>query len=795
VVARLRLILLGGFLAALCSPSAGVRAQTEDDLFSQVFGNRAQAPAPVELELDLTVQGVAVGPVRATIEGTQLVDVDRPGLLLLFESFIAEDRLVPLRLEDERLAPEELAAIGIDIAYDPAALALQVEVPPEYRIEWQVPIAPVRPPAAGRTRYDAARFSGGLNLQPSLVHESRSNDFESALLADGFLNLGGWALASEASWSERSGVLRRGPMRLHRDLTDQRLRLTVGELRSPAFGLQPALPIRGISIGRVFSIDPYNPPFPGLVAPLLLEAPTEVEVTVDGRLVERVRLPAGPTLLSDFPFRAGLNDVRIDLFQDGVLQNQLTYQGWFDRIRLGTGQQEYHFSVGQPWLLGTRRPESEQSEPWISSAFRRGINGRWTTGIGVLADTASGDAVFDWSNDLGFERWSLSSDLAISRDDRPGTAGTLSLQQEPMRGRIWSLRWALGWRDSRFRPFGIETPPGRELRSEFSASRPLGDDLRWSASLRLTDQVDGREGRLSSVISWRPSPAWSVQLRAAALKSRDDQDVGLTLSLDWRPNRGKHAFSTELDKRGDWLAGWRYNDQSARSGRNANLVVQQVDDEQALSGSMGFRNHRIRAGIDHRWSIGDEGRTRLAAQSALVFADGRFGISDRVGESFVLFAARPGTGRVEINPDGDDWRSRSGVLGPAVIGDLTPYLQRGFTLGLPDVPIRSDPGDLQPVAVGGFLQGVVIPVGPVPGVTLQWTLVNAAGEPVALAAGELVPEDGREPSLFFSNREGRVELGSIPPGTYRIRIATLGLELPVTVAETPEIQDLGELSP
>ncbi|NKI33934.1 hypothetical protein HFP89_01985 [Wenzhouxiangella sp. XN79A] len=794
MVARLRLSLLGG-LVALGTASSGAVAQDEDDLFARVFGNRSQTPAAIELDVDLMLQGVILGSVGARIEGPDLVDIDREALLEVLRTVLAEERLAALHSAEPRIDPARLARFGIDLAYDPVALAVRLDVPPEYRIEWQVPIAPQRPPAAGRTRYDAATVSAGLNLLPSLVHDSDRNRLDAAVTADGFFNVRGWAIQGEGAWSEATGRVRRGPFRLHRDFVGHRVRLTVGELRSPAFGQQPALPLRGISFGRVFSIDPYDPPFPGLIAPLLLEAPTEVEVTVDGRLVERVRLPAGPTLLSEFPLRAGLNDVRIDLYRDGLLHRQLDLFGWFDRTRLGAGRQEFHVSIGQPWLQGADRPRLQHDEAWFSAAIRRGINARWTSGVGLLADSASGDAVVDWSNDIGFARWSLNSGLAVSRDRRPGTAGTISLQQEPGRGRIWSLRMGLGWRDDAFRPFGIETAPGRELRGEFALFRPLGDRLRWSGTLRLADREAGLQGRFSSVLSWRPNRAWSVQLRGTAQQGAGPDDLGLTLTLDWQPRRGKHALTAEFDNDGNWLGGWRYNSQSAGSGHGASVFIQDSGGSQDVRGSASFRNHRIRAGLDHRWSIGDNARTRLAAQTALVFADGRFGLGDRVGDGFVVFAGRPGTGRVEVNPDDDEARSRSGLLGPAVVGDLTPYLERGFTIGLPEVPIQSDPGDLQPVARAGFLQGVVVPVGPVPGAALRFAVHDADGQPLVLSVGELVPADGGEPYVFFSNRTGQVELGGIPPGRYHLRVSAIGLDRPIEIPATPAVQPLGVISP
>jgi len=794
VVARIRLSVLWA-AAALGVLASLAHAQSDDDLFAQVFNRQAQAPQRIELTLDLTAQGVPVGSVRSTIQGDTIVDMDRASLLALLETFVAENRLVAFRTDGPRIRPADLAAAGIALDYDPGTLELQVDVPPEYRIEWQVPISPLRPPAAGRTRYTGARISGGLNLQPTLSHDTSSDRTDAALNANGFLNIGGWALEGEIDWSERTAVVRRGALRIHRDFEERRLRLTVGELRSPSFGLQPALPIRGVSIGRVFSIDPYDPPFPGLVAPLLLEAPTELEVTVDGRIVERVRLPAGPTMLLDFPLRAGLNDVEVDLYRDGVFQQRLNYQGWFDRTRLGTGRQEFHFSLGHRWFLGQRRPQVEQDDLWLSTAIRRGLTNRWTSGLGLLADTSAGDVVLDWSNDVGFLFWSMSSNLAISRGERLGTAGTVSLQQEPMRGRIWSLRMALGWRDERFLPFGINDSPGRELRSSLSASRGFGERVRFSGSARVIRQEDQRQLRLSTVLAWRPKPEWSVQLQAALQEGDGQKDVGVTLTLDWRPRGRNHAVTAELSDNADWLAAWRYNQQSARGGKSARLIAQEGVGGRVISTSLSMRNHRIRAGLDHRRSSTTGSQTRLAAQTALVFADGQFGVSERVGDGFVVFAARPDTGRVEVNPNDEDYRSRSGILGPAVVGDLTPFLERGFTIGLPEVPIRSDPGDLQPVVRGGFLQGVVVPVGPESGVTLQLRLADSDGEALALSVGELVPADSGEPHVFFTNRSGEIELGSVSPGTYRLRVQSASIDLPLQVAPAPAIQNLGTLMP
>jgi outer membrane usher protein len=796
VDARVRLTLLLFCLGALhaCRPGfAWGQDRDQEDLFQQVFGAPAPSVEPVAIDLELRIQNVPAGEVAARVMGERLIHVSRDSLVKSLEPLLNAAQLARLLALGSDAPPEALASLGFDVRYDPVALALDLSVPVEYRKRWNVAVAPLRPPAPGRRRYRPAAVSAALNLAPRADFDHDRGQTRIGLDAAGWLNVAGYAARGEFSVDSRGETLSRGAVALVRDWPQRRLRAELGEIVAPAFGAQPGVTLRGITLAREFETDPYDPPFPGVLAPLLLERASEIQVRVNQRLVDRVRLPAGPVMLSDLPLSTGRNDVELDVIQDGALRRSLRLDGWFDRTRLGAGRQRFHVSVGQPWTQGRRAPRTVAKTLNLSAAYARGISDRWTAGGGLLADPDASTVVLDTSTDVGFDGFSLSANLAASRlPAGEGLAGSATVQSDPAAGR-WLWQAGLVWRGAGFVPFGLSQPPGERFSASLRLSRNLFGRWRFGVSGSADRIENSRTAGARATLAWRPGPSINAEITVSSRFGEQPGDHALTTSLIWRPGSGAHSFAAEIDDGGRWLAGWQLNRQSSRSGYSASAFVGDDDSGTRAEASGAMRTHRLQLRFRHIRGIGDGAdSTRLTGNTALVFADGRFGIAERVDDAFVLFDAREGTGAVFVNPSDGDWRARSGPLGPAVIGNLTPYLERGFALSLPDVPLRRDPGDVQPVAVPTYLSGVRVEVGPLRTVAVRFLLVDNLGEPVRLAAGSLQKLDGDGEFPFFSNRTGRVIVSGVAPGRYRVVLRDGSvLAEDVVVAADPLEQNLG----
>jgi outer membrane usher protein FimD/PapC len=570
----------------------------------------------------------------------------------------------------------------------------------------------------------------------------------------------------------------------------------MGELRSPGFGNQPGIPLRGISISRNFDLDPYDPPFPGLLAPLLLEQASEIEVRVGQRVVDRFRLPAGPVLISDFPLGTGFNDVDVLVLDDGRVTDQLRLDGWFDRSRLGAGRQRFHFSVGQPWRQGPTSPQRSSSRLSASGAFETGVTDRLTLGSGMIYDGEARQLNAELQGSLGFRSFALrASVLSSVRQSQAAPALSVGLDAYPGSG-TWQWQTSALWRADDFIPFGIEQAPGRLFNLQSRLSRSLGQRWRFGLSHRYRNEREASGHGLRSTLAFRANSSLSVQLAAdAELDNGTSNDYGINLFLTWRPRSGPHTLYAGTDDGSNWQAGWQMNRQSSHGGSSYGLFLNEDESGTNYSGDARFRSHRGTIQFSHFGALGESAsQTRVAADTALVYADGHFGIADRVGQAFALFAGREDSGAVYINPSVDDWRSRSDMLGNAVVGDLTPYLERGFSIGLPDLPVRVDPGDLQPVVQPEFLRGIVVPIGPVPSTDLRFRLLDRNGAALALASGKLIRLDDSSVQLFFSNRDGAVQITGVVPGDYRVELRDGRVLLErLTIDVQADTTDLGEI--
>ena len=784
-------------LVGAASP-APAQQDSNADLFRSVFGRSAPVEEARDLRIELRLQGARLGEIDVRIANRAIEELDRNALIQALESILAAERIEALALLEPRCTPEDLAALGLELHYDPVELVVELTVPTEYRKEWRARIAPISAPSASRQRYAAARTSAALNLLPGWVYDHDQGRGRGSLVGEGFVNVEGFALQGGFRWSSRTDGLQRQALVLHRDLPTRLLRLSAGELRSPAFGSQPGIPLRGFSISRNFDLDPYDPPFPGLLTPLLLEQPSEIEIRDGDRILDRFRLPAGPALLSDFPLGTGFNEIDVLILDDGRPVERLQLDGWFDRGRLGAGRQRFHFSLGQPWQQGARRPQRSGRRLSASGAYEVGLSDRLTLGSGGIYDGEARQFNGELQAALGFRGFSLRTSLLGSlRRSEFAPAVSIGLDAYPGSGR-WQWQASGLWRGADYLPFGIDQAPGELLNLQARISRALGERWRFGVSHRYQRDDGGSSHALRSSLAFRASSSLSVQIAADARSASDaSRDVSLNLFVSWRPRSGAHTLYAGIDDQAHWQAGWQANRQSSHGGSAFGVFLNEDDSGTNFSADARLRSHRGSIQIGHVGDFGSSAaQTRLSGGTALVYADGHVAIADRIGEAFALFAARPGSGTVYVNPNIDDWRSRSDRLGDAVVGDLTPYLERGFSLGLPELPVRSDPGDLQPVVQPEFLRGVVVPVGPVPSTRLRFRLLDAEGAPLALASGTLTRLEDDSVQRFFSNRDGEVQITGVTPGVYRIALRDGRVLLErQAITDEDETTDLGEFRP
>jgi outer membrane usher protein len=129
---------------------------------------------------------------------------------------------------------------------------------------------------------------------------------------------------------------------------------------------------------------------------------------------------------------------------------------------------------------------------------------------------------------------------------------------------------------------------------------------------------------------------------------------------------------------------------------------------------------------------------------------------------------------VSIGASQQGRQAASGMLGPALVSDMSPYSPARVPYDVSNLPVGYDLGagafDLQPA----YKSGYTLTVGSDYTVTAFGTLVDDKGEPVTLLTGT-AQEEGRKdgPTVtVFTNKAGKFGAQGLRPGRWLLDMAT-----------------------
>ncbi|MBJ7416460.1 MAG: hypothetical protein JHC88_13590 [Niveispirillum sp.] len=224
-----------------------------------------------------------------------------------------------------------------------------------------------------------------------------------------------------------------------------------------------------------------------------------------------------------------------------------------------------------------------------------------------------------------------------------------------------------------------------------------------------------------------------------------------------------------------------------------------------VQGNLSYTHQRFEAQVRQdtvRRSLNDskgiESRTSMTFGTALAFADGHYGITRPISNSFAIITPHPRlAGKdVGVDPVDDRYAAQTDWLGVPIVPNISAYLVRPILLDVPDAPANYDLGDDRPAVQPGYKSGTIITIGTDAVASLVGTLIGPDDKPMALLSGTLRPQGIKDAKdlAFFTNRAGLFRIDSVRPGDWLLIVA--GMEktpLPITVAK--EAEGLVKLGP
>ncbi len=772
-------------------------------------------PTPVltPIQGPLTLDGLYLGDISGEVDMQGEGVIDAVALMDLVGSKVSpgvRDRLKAVIASQQRVSMADLRGEGFSISFDPLSLTFVAELAVDARARRDVSFA--RNEVVDPTAFDQpAHFAAGANISMAQLYSHDEGRF--APLAGGidmFANIGGFdgvTLTGGVDYdgSSQDQRWRRREIRLSKDLFQSAVRLTAGEFAPPVESFQGSRRFLGLSAARAYStIRPFQNVRPAGRRQFILDRPALVVVEVNGVVVERIRLEAGPYSLSDFPFGQGANTVRPLVEEDSGQREIAVFDLFGGAGLLDPGVMDFGVSAGVleeggQLEYGSTLAASGFVRKGITDALTLGANAQWADGRGQMGGLAT------WGSRLGL----VQASAAVSHNGDTGAQGyivALDYMREAKLAREVELRVvASAQATSKFFQTAFENSAfnreqwraaGQALVRYKAYSLSLG-----AAFVKGREQEDRTDFSVSIGRTFRKFGVNLAWQRGATSDGVEDTRFGLTLTTRFG---GRWSGAARYDSQNEFRevgisrsASGRLNDLSG------DIRFSEDRNNQTLSGDLRYINNRFDAEVisNRLVSTVPGGSTRqesLWRLSTLVgYADGAFGIGRAAREGFVIATPHPTLKNAQVSlTDSSGYPvARSGWFGPALAGIDRGYGVRRYELDVDPLPPGYDLGSGVISTFPGYGNGYRFVVGSDASHTARGILVSPEG-PIALVGGSIMATDapaGAPGKPFFTNRGGRFVADGLAPGRYRLVVQGGVLGEFVIPDNVEGIIDVGEI--
>lgn len=589
----------------------------------------------------------------------------------------------------------------------------------------------------------------------------------------------------------------------HDDMANLR-RTVIGDFFTPSRDLGIGVNLGGISVSKVYTLDPYFVRFPMQSISGNVSLPSELEVYLDGHRIRTQQLRPGEFELRDIVSMGGAQSVQLVLRDPFGRVQQLSYSFYFSDQPLQPGLHEYSYNLG-----AIRRRYGQDSDSYGPGAFtlfhRYGLNRFATIGFraeGTEALKNAGPLLTVVLGNAGVANLALVRSAIAGHN---GSAGSLSYSYQT---RGWTLGASVRHDSRNYAALG--DPPSMTNR-RYEGSVGGSYHLPGNGSLSLHHSVlKTRPGvqfalptpskpfvvvalpprRTTALTYTAPLLAGRLSLIATLTHikdqprgSRNEAFVGLTLLLDrdhslaasFRRDREERHESLRLVKSQPVGEGLGYSigvDHSASHaipapGRTSNLDSSIQYNAPAAVLRADFTRFR-----GPQQTVDDQ---RVSLAGNISYVGGHTAIGRPVTGSFGI-ATVGGLADVEVLLEGQPV-GRTDQRGKIFLPTLNPYFDNEVSINPATVPIDYSIGALSKKVVPAARAGTLIDFA-VTRIQAFSGKINVAHDretrPAEFVEGTV--RAAGKPLKFQTGRGGEFYLENLQPGTYGASVVVEGKE-------------------
>ncbi len=790
-----------------------------DNIFKQVFGK--ERPQLGEDTYVVLIEGINVGDyLLLPGDGNKGGEID---------SDFVQNVLAPVTVEEtasllnslvsgrSRVTFDELRELGITVEFDDTQLVLRIDIPAEIRTVRNLNLRALRN-RAGIDLVDQSDFSAYASVRAgtTIIEDSRLAETGLTRYAadlDLAVNVHGIVAEAELRYDDnRQKKFSRGDVRLTYDDRDSLVRYELGDLSVGRRPFQNAPRIAGISAFRNFNINPYLNIRPSPEQAFELDRPARVEVLLNGVPIRTYDLRSGRYSLRDFPLipSAG-NDIELRIRYASGETELLSFPAFFDLELLAPDLVDFAANFGLPYRddNGVRRYDNDNYNG--TAYIRYGFTPTLTGGLNW-----EGDRFFDlvgaevvWASPIGTFGLNAATNIRKPKPD----SSQISFQYrwrdtDITRDRAIDASVVLTGKDYRTlnQIFG-GTFIAKQARVRVGQKVSLDSRIQFFAG--FDEFRDGQRDSYYAGTSYSHQFRFGSVSASAEYRKTDERSgpvfrVGLSVPL------GRSTLTSSYTTE-DNAARVEYN-RLASVGAGSfgfSAGAERRDGSDRQFGRVGYIGNRFEASVQqisrNYFSDGDRDlRTEVTFGTALVMADGQFGISRPVRNSFAIVSANKQAGdyRLAVEPrtgfgsTKTQYSAYSGALGPAVVTTITPYFNRSLQVDAPDAPAGTSLGGQVFSINPGYRSGFNLEVGSARNVSLVGNMVDRDGDPLVFITAEVQNDNAEEQAeviQIFTNAKGRFFLEGVEAGqTYNITATVDGQTATQSVTIPDEVTGLYE---
>jgi outer membrane usher protein len=574
-------------------------------------------------------------------------------------------------------------------------------------------------------------------------------------------------------------------------------RVILGDVLTPSRDLSSGLNLGGISITKVYGIDPYFVRFPTQTLSGSVALPSDMEVYLDGQRIRTERLRPGEFELRDILAYGGAQNVQVILRDAFGRVQQLSYSLYFSDQPLQKGLQEYSYNFGA--IRRQYGADSNRYGPAALTFFHRyGFTNAVTLGWRAEATRQlvnTGPTATVVLGTFGVVN------LALARSAIAGRQGTAELASYSFQSKDWSLGLFLRHDGKDYASMG--DPPvitNRKYEGSASASYRLPGNgsvslghtaLKTRSAMTPATATPAQpfgvflfEHRRHTTLSYS-TPLGSRRMnftaslshmKSGAGPSRNEVFLGLNVFLDGdysaaasvRRDRQNHSESLQFTKNQPIGEGLGY--MLSLDGYNAGTQSTQSRSQLQYNAPAAVLRAEFGQYIDQGRRAEDQ---RVSVAGGVVYAGGHFGMSRPISDSYAIVKVGDVAG-VGISVDGQAV-GKTDSKGLAVLPTLNAYYENSVSISPGALPMEyALPATVKRVSPlprsGAFVDFEVTKTQAFSGKLIS----RIGGTAKAVEFQEIVLNIGGKLQRLPTGRGGEFYVENLAPGSYPAVVSIRG---------------------